>query len=51
MALKKSDLYATLWKSCNELRGGSLLLPALHKDKIPTYTGNINYLRAPSFTA
>ena len=22
MAIKKSELYSTLWKSCNELRGG-----------------------------
>lgn len=22
MAIKKSDLYSTLWKSCDELRGG-----------------------------
>jgi len=22
MALKKSDLYSSLWKSCDELRGG-----------------------------
>ena len=40
MALKKSDLCATLWKSCDELRNGSLLLPALHKVIIPTNTGD-----------
>jgi len=22
MAIKKSDLYSSLWESCNELRGG-----------------------------
>ncbi len=33
MALKKSDLYSSLWKSCDELRGG---MDASYKDYILT---------------
>jgi len=25
MAIKKSEIYSSLWKSCDELRGGSFL--------------------------
>ena len=34
MALKKSDLYSSLWKSCDELRGG--MDPSQYKDYILT---------------
>lgn len=26
MAIKKSELYSTLWRSCDELRGGMTLV-------------------------
>lgn len=33
MALKKSDLYSSLWKSCDELRGG--MDASQYKDYVP----------------
>ena len=32
MAIKKSELYASLWKACDELRGG--IEPAAYKDYV-----------------
>jgi hypothetical protein len=29
MALKKSDLYSSLWASCDELRGGTYRKPVI----------------------
>lgn len=37
VALKKSDLYSSLWKSCDELRGG--MDASRYKD---TYSDNLN---------
>lgn len=34
MAIKKSEIYSSLWKACDELRGG--IEPALYKDYILT---------------
>jgi type I restriction enzyme, S subunit len=36
MAIKKSDLYSSLWASCDELRGGidaELTVPEQRRDK------------------
>ena len=33
MALKKSDLYSSLWASCDELRGG--MDASQYKDYVP----------------
>lgn len=42
MAIKKSDLYSSLWASCDELRGGNLIntqvIPPLNDAKYPTHT-------------
>jgi hypothetical protein len=32
MAIKKSDLYSSLWASCDELRGGMDALAALFQN-------------------
>ena len=34
MAIKKSEIYSSLWEACDELRGG--IEPALYKDYILT---------------
>ncbi len=34
MAIKKSELYTSLWKSCDELRGG--MDASQYKDYVPT---------------
>ena len=33
MAIKKSELYSSLWKSCDELRGG--MDASQYKDYVP----------------
>ncbi|GBE20280.1 hypothetical protein BMS3Abin17_01018 [archaeon BMS3Abin17] len=33
MAIKKSELYSSLWKSCDELRGGMDKILKIHFDK------------------
>ena len=42
MAIKKSDLYSSLWSSCDELRGGNLIntqvIQPLIDAKYPTHT-------------
>lgn len=43
MAIKKSQLYSTLWESCNALRGG--MDASQYKDYVLAFMGTITLLK------
>jgi len=54
MALKKSELYSSLWKSCDELRGGMdtgqykeyvLVLLFVHWGRLDSTIANLPHVR------
>jgi hypothetical protein len=47
MAIKKSDIYSSLWASCDELRGGRIRqLPERYATPLPQLTDEVAALSA-----